>query len=142
MVESGLGTVSLVSLDPASASPGNEVTVMGNAENVYASATQVYVATTNWRDQGLGLLLRHRSGLPDGACVYRPAILIAHYHRYLRFRHFKPLGSPVPGSRQRAGHADWPVRHVRGRGLPPGSHHQGRANARSCRRRHTPAPAF
>ncbi|HTT88075.1 MAG TPA: beta-propeller domain-containing protein [Acidimicrobiales bacterium] len=52
VIEAGLGTVALVSLDPASASPGRQVTVMGNAETVYASATDVYVATTNWQDQG------------------------------------------------------------------------------------------
>jgi uncharacterized secreted protein with C-terminal beta-propeller domain len=48
---SGLGTVSVVSLDPTSDAPGNEVTVVGNAENVYVSATQLYVATTGWRYQ-------------------------------------------------------------------------------------------
>jgi hypothetical protein len=48
---SGVGTVSVVSLDPATSSPGSEVTVVGNAEDVYASATDVYVATTSWRDQ-------------------------------------------------------------------------------------------
>ena len=52
-VGSGLGTVSVVSLDPSSSGPGNEVTVVGNAEDVYASATQVYVATTDWRHQVL-----------------------------------------------------------------------------------------
>ena len=71
VVESGLGTVSLVSLDPASASPGNEVTVMGNAENVYASATQVYVATTNWRDQGWGC--SYGTGV---ACPMEPAYIV------------------------------------------------------------------
>ncbi len=48
VVSSGLGTLSVVSLDPAASAPGHEVTVMGNAENVYASATQVFVATTAW----------------------------------------------------------------------------------------------
>ena len=47
----GVGTVSVVSLDPTTGSPGSEVTVVGNAEDVYASATDVYVATTSWRDQ-------------------------------------------------------------------------------------------
>jgi hypothetical protein len=50
-VNSGLGTVSLVSFGPTSNSPGHEVTVMGNAENVYASATHVFVATTAWNYQ-------------------------------------------------------------------------------------------
>jgi hypothetical protein len=50
-VDSGLGTVSVVSFDPSSNSPGNEVTVTGNAENVYASATQVFVATAAWNYQ-------------------------------------------------------------------------------------------
>jgi hypothetical protein len=50
-IGSGLGTVSVVSLDPTSDAPGNEVTVVGNAENVYASATQLYVATTDWQFQ-------------------------------------------------------------------------------------------
>ena len=50
-VNSGLGTVSLVSFGPTSNSAGHEVTVMGNAENVYASATHVFVATTAWNYQ-------------------------------------------------------------------------------------------
>ncbi len=50
-IGSGLGTVSVVSLDPTSDAPGNELTVIGNAENVYVSATQLYVATTDWRFQ-------------------------------------------------------------------------------------------
>jgi uncharacterized secreted protein with C-terminal beta-propeller domain len=48
---SGLGTVSVVSLDPKSDAPGSEVTVLGNAENVYVSTTQLYVATTAWQFQ-------------------------------------------------------------------------------------------
>ncbi len=48
---SGLGTVSVVSLDPTSEAPGSEVTVLGNAENVYVSTTQLYVATTAWQFQ-------------------------------------------------------------------------------------------
>ncbi len=48
---SGLGTVSVVSLDPTSDAPGSEVTVLGNAENVYVSTTQLYVATTAWQFQ-------------------------------------------------------------------------------------------
>ncbi len=48
IVRSGLGTLSVVSFDPATSSPGTEVTVMGDAEAVYASATQVFVATTAW----------------------------------------------------------------------------------------------
>jgi hypothetical protein len=51
VIGSGLGTVSVVSLDPISDAPGNEVTVVGNAENVYVSATQLYVATTDWQFQ-------------------------------------------------------------------------------------------
>jgi len=50
-MSSGLGTVSVVSLDPTSNAPGREVTVLGNAENVYVSATQLYVATTDWQFQ-------------------------------------------------------------------------------------------
>lgn len=51
VMDSGLGTMSIVSLDPTSDAPGSEVTVLGNAEDVYASETQVYVATTNWLSQ-------------------------------------------------------------------------------------------
>jgi hypothetical protein len=51
VIGSGLGTVSVVSLDPTSDAPGSEVTVLGNAENVYVSATQLYVATTDWQFQ-------------------------------------------------------------------------------------------
>ncbi len=72
IIEAGLGTVSLVSLDPATSAPGDEVTVMGNAENVYASATDVYVATTNWQDQGVW-------GCPYGngvACPMEPAYVV------------------------------------------------------------------
>jgi uncharacterized secreted protein with C-terminal beta-propeller domain len=50
-IGSGLGTVSVVSLDPTSDAPGSEVTVLGNAENVYVSTTQLYVATTAWQFQ-------------------------------------------------------------------------------------------
>jgi uncharacterized secreted protein with C-terminal beta-propeller domain len=72
IIESGLGTVSLVSLDPASASPGNEVTVIGNAEDVYASATQVFVATTNWQFQDWGC--SYSGGV---ACPMEPAYVVA-----------------------------------------------------------------
>jgi hypothetical protein len=51
VIGSGLGTVSVVSLNPTSEAPGSEVTVLGNAENVYVSATQLYVATTDWQFQ-------------------------------------------------------------------------------------------
>ena len=53
-MEAGLGTVSVVSLDPARTRPGNEVTVVGNAENVYASATQLFVATASGQGQSQG----------------------------------------------------------------------------------------
>ncbi len=71
-IDSGLGTVSLVSLDPATASPGTEVTVIGNAQNVYASATALYVATTNWQDQG-GWGCPYTSGV---ACPMEPAYVV------------------------------------------------------------------
>ena len=51
VVGAGVGTVSIASFDPASDSAGNEVTVLGDAQDVYASATQIYVATTNWRSR-------------------------------------------------------------------------------------------
>lgn len=47
-VASGLGTVSVVPLDPSSSSPGAPVTVVGDATTVYASASSLYVATTSW----------------------------------------------------------------------------------------------
>jgi len=50
-VPSGLGTVSVVSLDPGSDQPGNEVTVVGNASTVYASTEALYVATSPWAEQ-------------------------------------------------------------------------------------------
>jgi uncharacterized secreted protein with C-terminal beta-propeller domain len=50
-IASGVGTVSVVSLDPTSSAPGSEVTVVGNAQDVYASATQLFVATANWQSQ-------------------------------------------------------------------------------------------
>jgi uncharacterized secreted protein with C-terminal beta-propeller domain len=71
-VDSGLGTVSLVSLDPATAAPGTEVTVIGNAQDVYASATSLYVATTNWQDQG-GWGCPYTTGV---ACPMEPAYVV------------------------------------------------------------------
>lgn len=50
-VASGLGTVSVVSLDPNSDNPGSSVTVVGNASTVYASVSSLYVATMSWADQ-------------------------------------------------------------------------------------------
>ena len=50
-VASGLGTISVVSLDPASSQPGPEATVVGNASTVYASTNALYVATSPWADQ-------------------------------------------------------------------------------------------
>ena len=47
-VASGLGTVSVVSLDPSSDKPGREATVLGNASVVYASTTTMYLATESW----------------------------------------------------------------------------------------------
>jgi hypothetical protein len=69
VVRAGLGTVSVVSVGPLSSSPGSEVTVVGNAENVYASGTDVYVATANWQDQ-----LGPGCPVPSGvACPMEPA---------------------------------------------------------------------
>jgi uncharacterized secreted protein with C-terminal beta-propeller domain len=73
VIDSGLGTVSLVSFDPATSSPGSEVTVVGNAEDVYASATEVYVATTNWQYQG-GWGCSYGSGV---ACPMEPSYILA-----------------------------------------------------------------
>jgi uncharacterized secreted protein with C-terminal beta-propeller domain len=70
IIESGLGTVSLVSLGAASGGTGSEVSVIGNAENVYASATQVYVATSNWQDQGWGCA--YEAGVAGVACPMEP----------------------------------------------------------------------
>ena len=72
-VGAGLGTVSVVSLDPSSSGPGTEVTVVGNAEDVYASATQVYVATTDWRHQ----VSWGCSYGPGVACPMEPAYVVA-----------------------------------------------------------------
>jgi hypothetical protein len=72
VVSSGLGTLSLVSFDPTSNSPGNEVTVVGNAENVYASATQVFVATTAWQYQ----VVPGCRPLPGEACPLLPADVV------------------------------------------------------------------
>jgi uncharacterized secreted protein with C-terminal beta-propeller domain len=48
---SGLGTVSVVSLDPSSDQVGKGATIMGNASVVYASDTSVYLATQAWQAQ-------------------------------------------------------------------------------------------
>ncbi len=69
VISSGLGTVSVASFDPTSDAPGHEVTVIGNAENVYASATEVFVATTAWPYQvGSGC-----PPVPLEACPFVPA---------------------------------------------------------------------
>lgn len=47
-VLAGLGTVSIASFDPTSNAPSSEVTVLGGAQDVYASATDIFVATTSW----------------------------------------------------------------------------------------------
>ena len=72
VISSGLGTLSVVSFDPATNSPGNEVTVLGNAENVYASATQVFVATTAW-PYVVGPVGPVCPPLPGEACPMLPA---------------------------------------------------------------------
>ncbi|HLX89667.1 MAG TPA: beta-propeller domain-containing protein, partial [Acidimicrobiales bacterium] len=48
VVASGLGTVSVVPIDPSATQPGPEATIVGDASTVYASATSLYVATTAW----------------------------------------------------------------------------------------------
>jgi len=75
VIGSGLGTLSVVSFDPATNSPGNEVTVMGNAENVYASTTQVFVATSAWPYQvgPVGPVAPVCPPLPGEACPMLPA---------------------------------------------------------------------
>ncbi|MHB1912450.1 MAG: beta-propeller domain-containing protein, partial [Acidimicrobiales bacterium] len=67
-VASGLGTISVVSLDPASSQPGTEVTVVGNASTVYASTTALYVATSPWADQ----IYMTPIGLAGGMPARRP----------------------------------------------------------------------
>lgn len=47
-VASGLGTVSVVPIDPTSSEPGAALTVVGDATTVYASSAALYVATTSW----------------------------------------------------------------------------------------------
>lgn len=47
-VASGLGTVSVVPIDPTSSQPGPALTVVGDATTVYASSAALYVATTSW----------------------------------------------------------------------------------------------
>lgn len=48
---SGLGTVSVIPIDPTADQPGPEASVVGDATTVYASATTLYVATTAWTPQ-------------------------------------------------------------------------------------------
>jgi len=71
-IDAGLGTVSLVSLGPSTNSPGSEVTIVGNAEDVYASAAQVYVATTGWQEQ-VGPGCPYRAG---SACPLAPVYVV------------------------------------------------------------------
>lgn len=60
VVASGVGTVSVVSIDPNSDIPGTETTVVGDASVVYASTAALYVATTSWRAEAAGA-----AALPD-----------------------------------------------------------------------------
>jgi uncharacterized secreted protein with C-terminal beta-propeller domain len=48
-VGTGMGTLSIVSFNPVTGSAGHEVTVLGNAQNMYATATRIYLAATTWR---------------------------------------------------------------------------------------------
>ncbi|HLI53907.1 MAG TPA: beta-propeller domain-containing protein, partial [Acidimicrobiales bacterium] len=50
----GLGTVSVVSIDPSSDQPGSQLTIVGDPSAVYASTTSLYVATTSWPAQPYG----------------------------------------------------------------------------------------
>ncbi|HVA43151.1 MAG TPA: beta-propeller domain-containing protein [Acidimicrobiales bacterium] len=63
-VASGLGTISVVSLDPASSQPGPEATVVGNASTVYASTNALYVATSPWADQIYMTPMAPAGGMP------------------------------------------------------------------------------
>ncbi len=137
-LSSGLGTVSVVSLDPTADAPGSEVTVLGNAENVYASATRLYVATTDWRFQ---------SGWacppsPFAACPMEPADVPAYRAdgsvstEILRLRHLSAFQPAVHRVRDRPRHADRAVRDVRVRRLPPGGHDSWRTDTGSRRRWH------
>ena len=116
------------------------MTVMGNAENVYASATQVFVATTAWSVPG-GHRPLSRSGrsLParEPPGVAWPAG--DGQYRYLRVRHLQPGVSPVPGVGERAGDIDRPVLHVGVQRLPQGGDDGGRAHAGAGGRGSAPA---
>ncbi|HET6873466.1 MAG TPA: beta-propeller domain-containing protein [Acidimicrobiales bacterium] len=74
-VASGVSTVSVVSFDPAADHPGQEVSVVGNAETVYASTTSLYVATTSWANQVQPVPMPAQGGVtaPGGAAKLGPA---------------------------------------------------------------------
>ena len=55
------------------------MTVIGNAEDVYASATQVFVATTNWQFQDWGC--SYGGGV---ACPMEPAYIVAPFGQRTR----------------------------------------------------------
>jgi uncharacterized secreted protein with C-terminal beta-propeller domain len=70
-VAAGLGTVSVVSIDPSSDLPGAQLTVVGDASAVYASTTSLYVASTSWSaqagPQGTATTYVHAFDLSDPA---------------------------------------------------------------------------
>jgi len=52
-VRSGLGTTTVVTIDPAQAAPTQNLTVMGSGSVLYASTDALYLATTSWQSQQL-----------------------------------------------------------------------------------------
>jgi uncharacterized secreted protein with C-terminal beta-propeller domain len=50
-VASGLGTTSVVTIDPAQPAPTGNLTIVGSGSVVYASSAALYLATTAWQSQ-------------------------------------------------------------------------------------------
>lgn len=51
-VPSGLGTTTLLTLDPAADKPTQTTTIVGSTSNLYASTTSLYLATSAWNPTG------------------------------------------------------------------------------------------
>ncbi len=122
--ESGLGSVSVTSIDPGSDLPGHQVTVFADPGTVYASTDALYLATNDWSDRPF--LLRggpSRDGVrthlhafdltdPDrptylGSGSVRGSLLgkyaLSEYDGYLRVATTVGFASPAPGEGRPAG---------------------------------------
>ena len=69
---SGLGTVSVLTVDPAELKPANPACVLGGGRIVYSSATNLYVATERWAAAAGDAALPPPRVVPGGAAPGQP----------------------------------------------------------------------